>query len=387
VGGHAHPRHHEAAGRRNVCGGAARARPTPTRNHFAITATASGRSHLDGCVEVAAAYYGAPHGWIGQRVQVQWNDLHVRLIGPKTGQLLREHLRAPRGWHRLHDERSTGTDAGEHGGPPRSREDRRQRTSAPSAIHIHQHEGAAGMRRLLGVLALAKKHGPAVVDDAANSGARTRRADLPLSASLRRTAPASADSQLRQVDPLIRQLTLYRDLVDRKQETAYESRRARSRAPSTSACLGWPPSSKPVYRHAQTEKLTPIDLVSMLVADELLRRQDRLLERRHKLARFRDPERSLDSFDFDSTKKRTGRCSTSWHRPLHCATRGRALSWAHQGRERATLAQAIGRAVIQITRVRVIYREAHTLTTRKSQTPRSMAPARSISRTSPPCRC
>ena len=39
-------------------------------------------------------------------------------------------------------------------------------------------------------------------------------------------------------------------------------------------------------RHAQTEKLTPIDLVSMLVSDELLRRQDRLLERRHKQARF-----------------------------------------------------------------------------------------------------
>ena len=29
-------------------------------------------------------------------------------------------------------------------------------------------------------------------------------------------------------------------------------------------------------RHAQTEKLTPIDLVSMLVSDELLRRQDRV---------------------------------------------------------------------------------------------------------------
>ena len=36
--------------------------------------------HLDGCVEVEAAYYGAPPGWIGQRVQVQWNDLHVRLL-------------------------------------------------------------------------------------------------------------------------------------------------------------------------------------------------------------------------------------------------------------------------------------------------------------------
>ena len=60
--------------------------------------------HLDGCVEVDAAYYGAPPGWIGQRLQVQWNDLHVRLLTPKTGQLLREHLRAPRGWHRIHDD-------------------------------------------------------------------------------------------------------------------------------------------------------------------------------------------------------------------------------------------------------------------------------------------
>ncbi len=60
-------------------------------------------------------------------------------------------------------------------------------------------------------------------------------------------------------------------------------------------------------RQAQTEKVTPIDLVSMLVSDELLRRQDRLLERRHKLARFRDPDRSLDTFDFDFNKKMNGR--------------------------------------------------------------------------------
>ena len=57
--------------------------------------------HLDGCVEVEAAYYGTPPGWIGRRVDVQWNDLFVRLLDPKTGQLLREHVRAPRGWHRL----------------------------------------------------------------------------------------------------------------------------------------------------------------------------------------------------------------------------------------------------------------------------------------------
>src|SRR2546428_10017376 len=34
--------------------------------------------------------------WIGRRVDVQWNDLFVRLLDPKTGQLLREHVRAPR---------------------------------------------------------------------------------------------------------------------------------------------------------------------------------------------------------------------------------------------------------------------------------------------------
>ena len=60
--------------------------------------------HLDGCVEVDAAYYGAPPGWIGRKVQVQWDGLHVRLLDPKTGQLLREHLRQRRGRHRIQEE-------------------------------------------------------------------------------------------------------------------------------------------------------------------------------------------------------------------------------------------------------------------------------------------
>src|SRR6185369_2571671 len=56
-------------------------------------------------------------------------------------------------------------------------------------------------------------------------------------------------------------------------------------------------------RQAQTDKLAPIDLVSALISDELLRRQDRLFARRTVHARFRDPERALDSFDFDFNKK------------------------------------------------------------------------------------
>jgi transposase len=115
--------------------------------------------HLDGCVEVEAAYYGTPPGWIGRRVDVQWNDLFVRLLDPHTGQLLREHVRAPRGWHRIADaDRPPRT-------PPKTvalLEAAMRIGSAVSTIcdHIHRHDGEVGVRRILGVLSLAKKHGP-----------------------------------------------------------------------------------------------------------------------------------------------------------------------------------------------------------------------------------
>ena len=60
--------------------------------------------HLDGCVEVEAAYYGAPPGWIGRVLRVQWDELYVRLLDPKTRQLLREHVRQKRGWYRIKEE-------------------------------------------------------------------------------------------------------------------------------------------------------------------------------------------------------------------------------------------------------------------------------------------
>jgi DNA replication protein DnaC len=54
---------------------------------------------------------------------------------------------------------------------------------------------------------------------------------------------------------------------------------------------------------AQAEKLAPIDFLSRLVQDELLRRQDRLLERRVTQAGFRDVGKRLDTFDFEFNKK------------------------------------------------------------------------------------
>jgi transposase len=169
--------------------------------------------HLDGCVEVDAAYYGAPPGWIGRDVDVQWNDLHVRLLDPKTGQLLREHVRTRRGYHRIEDgdqPRRTPKktlallNAAHHAGA----------SIGAVCDHIHGHEGTGGIRRILGVLALVRKHGPAVVEDAAKAaldlGVPTYRF---IRRYLERRPPVPLT--LRQVDPLIRQLTLYRDLIDR----------------------------------------------------------------------------------------------------------------------------------------------------------------------------
>jgi len=56
-------------------------------------------------------------------------------------------------------------------------------------------------------------------------------------------------------------------------------------------------------QQAQAEPMAAIDLLATLVSDELTRRSDRLLERRRKLAAFRDPNKTLDNFDFGFNPK------------------------------------------------------------------------------------
>jgi DNA replication protein DnaC len=113
-------------------------------------------------------------------------------------------------------------------------------------------------------------------------------------------------------------------------------------------------------RHAQTERLAPIDLISTLVSDELLRRQDRLSARRIKTARFRDADRSLDSFDFDFNKKMNRALIYELATARFVAQREDVLLLGPPGTGKSHLAQAIGRAAIQQGH-RVVYREAHVL--------------------------
>jgi transposase len=173
--------------------------------------------NLDGCVEVNAAYYSAPPGWVGQEVPVQWDDHAVRLLHPQTGQLLREHLTQVRGKHRIQEEdRPKQTPPGvQH---LLLRAGRAGQQIGLACRRMYEEQGQEAVRRIQGMLALTKKHGAAMVDEAcalaletgASNGYRfvkrylERGPQLPLS--------------LRQVDPLIRELTEYRDFIRSKTE-------------------------------------------------------------------------------------------------------------------------------------------------------------------------
>ena len=111
---------------------------------------------------------------------------------------------------------------------------------------------------------------------------------------------------------------------------------------------------------AQSAPLAPIDFLSTLVQDELLRRQDRLLERRVAQAGFRDRGKTLDTFDFDFNKKMHRRLVFELATGRFVTQHEDGLFQGPPGTGKSHLAQAIGFAVIQQGH-RVLYRETHVL--------------------------
>jgi DNA replication protein DnaC len=113
-------------------------------------------------------------------------------------------------------------------------------------------------------------------------------------------------------------------------------------------------------RQAQADAMPPIDLISCLVADELTRRTDRLLERRRKHAAFRDPHKTLENFDFTFNPKMNRSLIFDLATCSFIGKREDALFLGPGGTGKSHLAQAIGQSAIQQGH-RVIYREAHVL--------------------------
>lgn len=111
---------------------------------------------------------------------------------------------------------------------------------------------------------------------------------------------------------------------------------------------------------AQTNSMGPMDFLSSIVSDELERRQDRLVARRIKKARFRDANKTLDGYDFEFNKKMNRKVIFELATGRFVEKTEDALILGPPGTGKSHLVQAIGHAVI-LQGWSVAYREAHIL--------------------------
>ena len=354
-------------------------------SRFATTGTASAR-----CISMAASRSRPrttarrPAG-SASASQVQWNDLHVRLLDPEDRPAA---ARASARAARLASHRTTTIGR-------RARRRRRWRCSTRATTRRPAHQ-----RRL-------RSHPPARrrsrrpphprrarAREETRPGrrrrrrqgrARSRRADVPLPPPLSRTPPAgAADAPPGRpahsaAHPLPRS---HRSQNRRPAMNLVELDRAlrQLRLSGMAAVL------ETRLRQAQTEKLAPIDLVS----DARLRRTPaatgppaRAPAQAGALSRSRALARQLRLRFQQEDEPRAG--LRARHRALHRAARGRALSRAARAPARATWprpsaappsSRAIASSIARRTRC-----------SRNSPTRRSTAPARTTSRSWRPCRC
>jgi DNA replication protein DnaC len=113
-------------------------------------------------------------------------------------------------------------------------------------------------------------------------------------------------------------------------------------------------------RQAQAETMAPIDLIACLVSDELTLRADRLLQRRRKQAGFRDPDKTLDNFDFGFNPKMNRSLVFDLATGAFIAKHEDVLFLGPGGAGKSHLAQAIGQSAI-LQGYKVLYREVHVL--------------------------
>jgi hypothetical protein len=146
-------------------------------------------------------------------VPVQWDDRRVRLIHPTTHELVREYPAEKRGHRQSPPEyqprRTPATTlqllararhAGDHVGA--------------LCTEIHRRDGEDGVRRILGVLSQARKHGAVALERACGLALKAGLPNLRFVRIYLENQPREPPLTLRQVDPLIRELNHYRSYIN-----------------------------------------------------------------------------------------------------------------------------------------------------------------------------
>ncbi len=167
---------------------------------------------VDGCVQVCGAWYEAPPGFLGREMPVQWDDHRVRIMSPTDGKLLLvEHPRNQPGKHSLVFAQPSRT-------PPKvavllNRAGTAGKNIGALCGSIHGHDGVAGVRRIQGILGLARSHGAARVDEVCRLALDV---GVPTYKFVKRFLQHHPPTQLvARMDPIIRDLTEYRDIIGR----------------------------------------------------------------------------------------------------------------------------------------------------------------------------
>lgn len=189
--------------------------------------------HSTARVEVAGDYYDVPAGHIGKRLGVQWNDAVVRILGVE-GQLLREHRRE--------------TPSGKRTALPESKTSRRLAKVIEQAAHIgpsvanvcrniaSAEQEAVAERYVRGVINLAKKHGAQDLEHACGFALEHHLATYRFIRRYLEHRPTTGTA-LRQIDPLIRELSNYKALLEQRMEEHLEHDRTES-SPSPAPTVG-----------------------------------------------------------------------------------------------------------------------------------------------------
>ena len=170
--------------------------------------------HLDGHIEVGRGYYSVPPGHVGKVVWVQWDERHVRVLSKRGGQLLREHLRQTQPGARRTAREDRPAPVPNQLLNILRRAHRAGQNIGALCQEIYEREGDLGSRRILGVLSLVKRRGADVVEDACATALELGTPTYRFVERYLKRRP-SPQLMLKQVDPLIRELNDYRDLIDR----------------------------------------------------------------------------------------------------------------------------------------------------------------------------